>query len=252
MAISSVSFAPPSTLAIVAVLALVVLLVPAIAALIAARRHDIDDTPTLKIRRYVRTMLVLWTLAFLAAYALSLRGLSIGDVGVRPADAPLWYVAGPVVVVALLLISGGLRGRVSRRYADAVRIVVPTGVVEWTLFVAVAATAAICEEFLYRGFALTEIGSFAHSLFAGMLLSSVAFGLGHAYQGRVGIVGTMLTGLIYSALYVASGSLVPCIVAHFLQDVVGAAVLRRYLDRVGPPAPPLESQMEAERRSAMQ
>jgi len=72
-----------------------------------------------------------------------------------------------------------------------------------------------------------------HSVIVGVVLSAVAFGLGHAYQGRIGMAGTAITGLLYAALFLASGSLVPCMLAHFMQDMFGAALLARRLRSVG-------------------
>jgi len=222
-------FVPPSTVALLAVLALLIILVPAIGALVAARNRDVEDTAARKRARYARTMLILWTMAAIAFYALSLHGETVADVGFHTPASMLWYLVGPVLVAILLTASGAGRGDISDSYARAVRIVVPRDAVEWAWFVPVAATAAICEEFLYRGFALTQVTALTGSVAAGVLVSSIAFGLGHAYQGRIGMTGTALTGVLYALLFVLGGSLWPCMIAHFLQDIAGAAILARRL-----------------------
>jgi membrane protease YdiL (CAAX protease family) len=220
-------FVAPPTIALVAVLALLVILVPAVGAIVAAKTRALEDTPARKRARYARTMLVLWTMTALAIYALSLHGESLADVGFHPPNSLLWYLAGPVLVAVLLTASGAGRGDVSESYARAVRIVVPRDAFEWAWFVPVAATAALCEEFLYRGYALTQVAGLTGSVAAGVVVSSIAFGLAHAYQGRIGMAGTALTGILYAAMFVAGGSLWPCMIAHFLQDIVGAALLSR-------------------------
>lgn len=217
------------SVALFAVLVLLIIAVPAMGALVAARLRSVEDSPARKRARYARTMLVLWTMAGLAYYALQLHGLSPADIGARPPVNFLWYAVGPLIVAVLLATSGAGRGDISATYARAIRPVVPNDAVDWCWFVGVAATAAICEEFLYRGYALTQIAALTHSVVAGVVLSSLAFGLGHAYQGRIGMVGTAITGLLYSMLYLASGSLAPCMLAHFMQDIFGAALLSRRL-----------------------
>ena len=220
---------PPSTVALVAVLVLLVLAVPALAALVAARARDDGESQARKHARYARTMLVLWTMTALAWYALALHGESAADVGLRAPVNELWYAAGPLVVAVLLSVSGAGRGDISEAYARAIRPVVPGTAVDWLWFVPLAASAALCEEFLYRGYALTQVAALTHDVFIGVAVSSIAFGLGHAYQGRIGMAGAALTGLFYSALFLLSGSLVPCMIAHFLQDIMGAWLLSRRL-----------------------
>lgn len=229
----------PDSAPLIAVLALVIIAVPAVGALVAARMRTMADTPQRKRARYARTMLVLWTMTGLAYYALLLHGLTPADIGLRAPSNFLWYAAGPLVVAIILSMSGAGRGDISPAYARAIRPVIPNDAVDWCWFVAVAATAAICEEFLYRGYALTQIASLASSAIAGVVISSIAFGLGHAYQGRIGMVGTAITGLVYAALFLASGSLVPCMLAHFMQDIFGAALLaHRLRDADAPVGPP--------------
>ena len=225
--------------AILAVLALVIIAVPAAGALVAARLRTIADSPAVKRARYARTMLVLWTMTALAYYALALHGLSPADVGLRPAIHPAWYGVGFLIVAVLLGASGAGRGDISPAYARAIRPVIPNDAVDWCWFVGVAASAALCEEFLYRGYALTQLSALSHSVIAGVVISSAAFGLGHAYQGKIGMAGTAITGLVYAALFLASGSLLPCMIAHFIQDIFGGALLSHRLRRidatVGPP-----------------
>jgi len=47
----------------------------------------------------------------------------------------------------------------------------------------------------------------------------VVFGLGHAYQGVLGMVGAGLLGYVLAQLYATTGSLWMPIVAHVLLDL---------------------------------
>jgi uncharacterized protein len=227
----------PSTIAFIAVLALVVIAVPAVSALFASKRRVYDDRPRAKHLRYARTILVLWTVTLIAWYALRLHGQSIADVGVRAPDLAIAYVVGPAISIIWLLLGTATRRRsLPPDYARGVRAIVPTNRADWFWFVPVAASAALCEEFLYRGFALTQIAQLTGSVALGVVISSLAFGLGHAYQGRLGMALVTVLGLIYSALFVTFDSLAPSVLAHFVQDIAAAAITARVLARSPMPA----------------
>jgi hypothetical protein len=69
--------------------------------------------------------------------------------------------------------------------------------------------AAFAEEMAYRGYALNRLtdlfGRSALSWALNAALLSVVFGLTHSAQGVTGILDNVLAGLLFSALYLASG-----------------------------------------------
>jgi membrane protease YdiL (CAAX protease family) len=69
-----------------------------------------------------------------------------------------------------------------------------------------------------------------------VLVSSVAFGLAHSYQGLGGIMRTGLVGLAFGALFVFSGSIWLPIVGHILVDVLQGRQLREIYRDVNEPA----------------
>jgi membrane protease YdiL (CAAX protease family) len=84
--------------------------------------------------------------------------------------------------------------------------------------------AALIEE-LTRAFMLSRLWHVWTSP-AGRLLavlgSALLFGMGHAYQGAIGIVGTSVIGLMLGLHYEARGRVLPLIIAH---GVYNSAVL---------------------------
>jgi membrane protease YdiL (CAAX protease family) len=217
----------PSTLALFAMLAVVLVAIP-VFALWRARMDDPDRAQERRVKhaRYARTLLVLWGITALALYALRLYGLGPGDVGVRAPDAPWAYGAGLIVPAMFVLVSGG-RENISSDYLRKVGRVIPIDSSDWIWFVPLSITAGICEEFLYRGYAFTQIGALTGSVGVGFLLSSAAFGLAHAYQGRLGVIGTTITGGLYAVVFLLTGSVVPCMIGHVVQDIVGGLALSR-------------------------
>src|SRR5207253_2764731 len=94
---------------------------------------------------------------------------------------------------------------------------------EQRLFAVLAVTAGLCEEFLYRGFALWYFTSLAGAV-AGFALAAVLFGLAHLYLGRMHVVRAAIVGAVFGMLVIGTGSLWLAIVLHVAMDLIGGAV----------------------------
>ncbi|MBV8170376.1 MAG: CPBP family intramembrane metalloprotease, partial [Candidatus Eremiobacteraeota bacterium] len=89
------------------------------------------------------------------------------------------------------------------------------------------------------------VAKLAHSVWVGVIVSTVAFGLAHAYQGRRGVIGTTIFGLFFAGIMVLGSSLWPCMAGHVLQDLVGGALVYRRLGGTAEQATPDTSQSAA-------
>jgi len=107
--------------------------------------------------------------------------------------------------------------------------ILPQSTVELLPFLALAVTAGLCEEFLYRGFAMAVLARLGSPVWLAILVSSILFGLAHLYQGRGGFVSTMLIGTVLGSGRMAYDSLVPVIFWHTAVDVVAGVAGPRYL-----------------------
>ncbi len=231
-------FSRPGLILLGALLLLVIAL-PVASALQGRRFLSLAATPRAKHIRYARSMLIVWIITLMAAYALRLHGQSPADVGLVPPRLAWEWLAG-LAVVAFLALGSSRRGALDPEYAERIRRVIPLTTADWIWFVPVAATAGLCEEFLYRGYALNVIAQLTGRVVDGFVLSTIAFGLAHAYQGIRGILGTTIIGALFAAIYLLTGSLWPCIIGHFAQDIIGAYLIARRLPPEQP-APPAES-----------
>jgi len=92
------------------------------------------------------------------------------------------------------------------------------------LFGMVSITAGVCEEILYRGLLLATLVSLVGT-WPAVAISSLIFGLGHAYQGISGIAKTGLAGLVLALLTVFSGSLFIAIVLHAVVDLASGRIM---------------------------
>lgn len=121
--------------------------------------------------------------------------------------------------------------------------ILPQTAVELPPYFALAITAGLCEEFLYRGFAMAALAQAGLTAWLVVLVSSILFGLAHSYQGRGGIVMTFAVGLLLGASRLAYNSLIPAVFWHSAIDVVAGLAGRHYLRRKAPevqtnPEPP--------------
>lgn len=107
--------------------------------------------------------------------------------------------------------------------------ILPQSTVELLPYLALAITAGLCEEFLYRGFAMAALTHVGLQAWAVVLISSALFGLAHSYQGRGGIVMTLIIGTILGSSRIAYDCLVPAIFWHSAVDVVAGTAGPRYL-----------------------
>jgi membrane protease YdiL (CAAX protease family) len=215
-------------------------------------RAPAELLPRRRMQSYVRIVLMEWGLVGALAVLWMRTGRSPADLGLGEADSRWGIVAQALVpAVAILLLwqhaavrrSPELQESLRRRLGPLRRIMPATPKERWT-FLFVALTAGICEELLYRGYLLFYLGQ-AMPLWVAVLTSAVIFGWGHAYQGPRGVLNTGLLGLLFAALYVISGTLVPLMIVHALVDV-GAGELAYRLphepveDAAPGAAPPLD------------
>jgi uncharacterized protein len=110
--------------------------------------------------------------------------------------------------------------------------ILPRTSTETMLYAALACTAGLSEEFLYRGFVFAVFSrmfeGFALSLSIAAVLSSAWFGIGHMYQGPRGIITTFVVGILFSIIRVWSGSLIPSVAAHAGIDLIAGLYASRF------------------------
>lgn len=96
-------------------------------------------------------------------------------------------------------------------------------VLTWTL-------AAFGEEFVYRGYIQNRwvdlVGDDRNGWIIAVLITSVLFGISHAYQGIVGMLTTSMIAILYSAIYLRfKRNLWASIIAHGFYDTIAFIVL---------------------------
>ena len=113
--------------------------------------------------------------------------------------------------------------KVRQNLGDLV-ILAPRDERELKVFAALSITAGICEEVIYRGVLMAVVTSVTGH-WPALVVTSVVFGLGHAYQGTGGILKTAAVGLVMGLLTLFSGSLVPAMVLHAVIDLTAGQAM---------------------------
>jgi uncharacterized protein len=151
---------------------------------------------------------------------------NLQSLGVKPSDFTLvnlgigvafLFVAVIILnIFAKMLSFYGLYATVDLAY------LLPKTRLERLIWMALAISAGISEEICFRGFIISRIAKLTGAIWPGVILSSLAFGISHSYQGVGGMIIISVYGLMFSLLFLARGSLVPCIIAHALQDIIAS------------------------------
>ena len=187
---------------------------------------------------YGSTIAVQWVAVSVVAWRALARGITAAQLGLawqNSAELAIWSLVGAAILGSVHWFN--LR-RVAQRTGpvpDLMRQIasriLPTKNVELLPYCALAATAGMCEEFLYRGFAMAALSRAGIPTWAVLLISAALFGLAHAYQGRSGILGTALLGILFGLGRLAFASLVPVMVWHTAIDVVAGIAAPGFLLR---------------------
>ncbi|HWC98144.1 MAG TPA: type II CAAX endopeptidase family protein [Candidatus Sulfopaludibacter sp.] len=127
--------------------------------------------------------------------------------------AGFWIVSGILLVVLSRLLGATSLSR-------NVKFMLPRTPLEMAAWVALCVTAGICEEAVFRGYLQPQFGGLTGSSAAGILLSAVIFGAGHAYQGWRSAVLIACYGAMFGLLAKWRRTTRPGMIAHFWQDCV--------------------------------
>ena len=111
---------------------------------------------------------------------------------------------------------------------EGVRDLLPHTDREARVFRALALTAGVCEEIVFRGWLIAYLAAFL-TPWPAAVVGGVAFGAAHAYQGLSGVLKTGATGIVTGLLYVGTGSLLWSMLIHTAIDLHGGAVGRRLI-----------------------
>jgi len=180
---------------------------------------------------YVTTMAWEWLVFAYIYWGLRRRGKSIRNIaGDRWKSASdflrdfgiafgFWIAA----IIVLSILASLLR---AKGMSEAARLLAPQGLFESILWVALAITAGICEEIIFRGYLQRQFVAWTRSGPAGVLLSAALFGAGHVYQGAKATLVIGVYGLMFGILAEVRQNLRPGMMTHAWHDAITGLVIR--------------------------
>ena len=209
------------------------------AKLLQAVRRD----PQALDRFYRRSMVATWTMGLVVPLMLLIEpDLTPADVGLRrPAGGGLDYALALFLVAVMVI--GGLRrrrfilsGRWPGVYRSPMMVLLPHTPTQRRLAAGISVTAGVVEEAIFRGLLIaSSVAIFRVPVEVAALLTLILFAWGHQYQGRAGLVGAGLLGVLFTALYLISGSILLPAIVHTTQNLVSLLLV---------PPPPTEDEGE--------
>ncbi len=184
---------------------------------------------------FIPTMIIEYSILLGILLVIYREKTSLRSIGlVRPRVADIFLGLGFFVFAYILVSSlGYLLTRLGIPSNDSVDFLVARASEMEGWWLAISITAAICEEIAFRGFLITRLRTVARrGWFLPVLLSSFAFGAGHAYQGVGGLILLTILGLLFGGLFLFSRSLWPAIIAHFIIDI-SAIYIQKIIQTLG-------------------
>lgn len=201
---------------------------------------------------YASTILFQWLATAVVGWRVWARGLTREELGLVVHDLPRLVIAAFVGAATL----GGLQwlnlrriGRSLAKSSEFMRTlaqrILPQAPAELLPYLALAVTAGLCEEFLYRGFAMAALSRTGLPVWLAVFASAILFGLAHLYQGRGGFVSTLVLGAVFGSARIAYDGLLAVIVWHFAIDAAAGIAGPRYFVAAGKaPRPEFSSATE--------
>ena len=202
------------------------------------------NVPNARIAGYRKTMMVEWIVVAIVLVVWLGGGERLAALGLGFETGWAFWVFGGLTLVACVLsiVQAITITRSEKKLADvseqlrSLAPMVPHNDRESQWWVGLSVTAGICEEIIYRGFMITTL-AVLFGPWPAVGLSSLAFGLAHAYQGPKGVLKVFAIGLTMGALFVLSGSLWAPIVLHIVIDLASGYLGRQAVARVTAASP---------------
>ncbi len=184
---------------------------------------------------YASTIAFQWVLTGVIAWRSIARFLTPENLGLTMRSPGLTVIVTAGMAIALCSLQYfGIRRIASMPIEATSRMreislrLMPRTLIEALAFSALAVTAAVCEEFIYRGFVYAVLQTTTGSVTVAVVASSALFSLAHLYQGKKGLVSTFILGLAFAISRWATGNLIAATVTHLAVDLLAGYVAPGY------------------------
>jgi len=181
---------------------------------------------------YISTSVSLFIMAFIVMLCWLLFKRIPEDIGLqRPYDEGqgYWWAALLFIIlyIADTLYSVSSPSQIQKAIEESKKRTpfMPTSSSEFRVYLLMCFSAGVFEEIVYRGFFVT----YSYYLFSGLpntwlwaiFLPSAIFSIAHYYQGTKAVIKILVFSLLFGYYFIRSGSLLICMLLHFLVNVTG-------------------------------
>lgn len=180
---------------------------------------------------YLRTMLFEWVFLAIVVFGVRLHGAPLQTIFGRRWRSLLEVLRDFGLGISLMLVSDILVAIV--RFLDrddfslqSIQFLIPQSTFEVFLWIALSLTAGICEEVIFRGYLQRQFAAITRSVPIGILLSGIAFGAAHLYQGWRRAAAIVVMGIAYGVVAEWRGTVRPGMFAHVVQDSIAALLFK--------------------------
>jgi membrane protease YdiL (CAAX protease family) len=185
-----------------------------------------EELPRVRLSVYRQAVVIQWGLSALVVAVWIVQRRLWAALGLKPVLSwGLLGVALGLAVIVLVLLRQHRAALASDEALAEVRSrmshlepMFPASPEELRWFYRLSMTAGVCEELLYRGYMIWYLSHWT-GLFQAAGIASLIFGVGHAYQGWRGVLGTTLLGAFLAGVFILTGSLYAAMLAHALMDI---------------------------------
>jgi membrane protease YdiL (CAAX protease family) len=143
----------------------------------------------------------------------------------------LFYIKAVLSLYLICIIGGAalnalIQFFIPEKISDKLINLVPVFKNNYLLIIFMCLTAAIVEEFLMRGYIQPRIEKIYNNPTAGVIISSVLFGILHSTYGTLGqVLGPFFIGLVFALFYKRYSNIKILIICHFMIDFISLMTL---------------------------
>ena len=164
-----------------------------------------------------------WIGFFLCLWALRSEGRASREIGLYSQRLRLYLLLFtlPVLGFSALFVAQELHW-IPSRPGDSHGLFSFLTTAERFFWLAMSITGGVCEETMFRGFAISYLRRLVRSTWLAVLLATLAFAYVHGglHQGLVPFLMRLAVGLVLAGIYLWRDSLLPAMFLHFLIDAI--------------------------------
>lgn len=181
-------------------------------------------------RFYVPVIIYEWFLVVFVWFGIRIGGVTvsklIGGRWLRAKDIAIDIGLGLLMVIAMLILGGTLGRVLGPGHGKGSSIILPEGGFELAVWVVVAFTAGVVEEFVCRGYLQTQLARLGLPVSAAILAQAMIFSVGHIYEGVNAVIVITVYAVLFGLLAWWRRSLRPGMIGHFCFDFLAAFLPR--------------------------